>query len=450
LPGGGIGGGHPLLLLDHPLLLLLLDVAVMASAEATAAATALVRLHTALGEHAAKLFDGLPAYLTPLQMAEDIFDSAGCVLYPAELRGLMSIMADWGAHEIRIPVEALKSAVLAAPRAQPEEAAMVVEDVEEKDEQMFGAAAAAPPAPAPARVPPPDEYAAAAAAAAWTSPDPPAEGLTRTEQRQHYVRQGRAAPFATMPVTVTSQFGERVRPAGAAALAWVDGRTSREPGSTGFFTGTTVAAEAAVAARRAGKGAAGLGASDLTAQQLSEQSARAALLFAPNQRPATAQAWVRSSPFAMHEDISGLQSPGAAKPSSSAEARTVEAAARHYSRRVPPTEAPPAPFATWSEQQLGALHRADGHAPTASGKLGPTLWRPSSAPGFAGSTAPPLPTDRAAGLVAQYGEAGGGAWPVPKEMTWMNTSGAARPVSRKGGGEARPNPNASTFSLGWQ
>lgn len=157
----------------------------MASAEATAAATALVRLHTALGEHAAKLFDGLPAYLTPLQMAEDIFDSAGCVLYPAELRGLMSIMADWGAHEIRIPVEALKSAVLAAPRAQPEEAAMVVEDVEEKDEQMFGAAAAAPPAPAPARVPPPDEYAAAAAAAAWTSPDPPAEGLTRTEQRQH-------------------------------------------------------------------------------------------------------------------------------------------------------------------------------------------------------------------------------------------------------------------------
>ena len=424
----------------------------MTTAEATAAATALVRLHTVLGEGAAEHFNHLPKRITPLQMAEDVFDAAKCLLYPAELRGLMSMLGEFDAYDIHVPVDRLKQAVLDAPiltsspatNAKAEDD-MVVEDV---DVQPTEAPPAAAPEPAPA--PPVDEYAAAVAAAACVAPEPPPDGLTRTQQRQHYVRQGRAAPFATMPVTVASQFGERVRPAGMPPLAWADGRTSREPGSSGIFTGATVAAEAAVSARRAGRGAAGLGSSDWTPQQLMDQSARAALLFAPNQKSTAAQTWVRSSPFAMDELTSGPQSPGQ-KPKAdlpgSADAHTAEAP-RHYSRRVPPTQAPSAPFATWSEEQLGALNRVDDFS-RASSKLGPTLWRPTSARGHAGPTDPPLPTDRPAGLVAQYGEAGGGAWPVPKEMNWMNTSGAARPVSRRGGGASRPNTNASTFSFGW-
>lgn len=431
------------------------------SSEATSAATALVRLRAALGDSVESTMDALPStkFISPLQLA-DCFDQANCALFPQELRGLMTMLADWSGHDIRVPVDRFRAAVMEAPAPPPavDEPMMTLEDYEEE------AAAAPPPAAEdPASAPASEEPAAGAGSSArfmpwetpWESPEPPAPGLSRAEQRQHFVRQARAAPWATMPLSVAPQFeGECVRPAGAPALAWADGRTARESSSAGHFTGATTAAEAAVAARQAGKGAAGRGSADQTAQQIVEQSARAALLCPPNTKNATAQPWMRSAPWALHDAVSGLQqSPGApGKPGKQAAAaatptaRTVEAP--RYQRRVPPNEAPHAPFATWSEEQLGALHRAD-ESTRMSNKLGPTLWRPSTAPGASGSTDAPRPDDPPAGLVAQYGEAGGGAWPVPKDMTWMNTSGAARPVSRRGGGAARPHTNASTFSFGW-
>ena len=435
------------------------------SSEAASAATALVRLKAALGDSVESTMDALPSskFISPLQLA-DCFDHANCALFPQELRGLMTMLADWSGHDIRVPVDRFRAAVMEAPAPPPpaaDDPMMTLEDYEEE------AAPAPPPVPeAPAPASASEQPAAGAGSSArfmpwetpWEAPEPPAPGLSRAEQRQHFVRQARAAPWAIMPLSVAPQFeGERVRPAGAPALAWADGRTARESSSAGHFTGATTAAEAAIAARQAGKGAAGRGSADQTAQQLVEQSARAALLCPPNTKNATAQPWMRSSPWALHDAVSGLQqSPGKAPGKAAAAAAAAAAAsptmgtaeAPRYQRRVPPNVAPSAPFATWSEEQLGALHRADESART-SNKLGPTLWRPSTAPGAAGSTEPPRPEDPPAGLVAQYGEAGGGAWPVPKDMTWMNTSGAARPVSRRGGGAARPHTNASTFSFGW-
>lgn len=392
------------------------------SAEATAAATALVRLRAAIGsDQQIRQIFGVGGFLTPLDLAE-VFDHAGSVLMPLELRGLLTLFGEWSASEVRLPVHQLMGAVLNAPPPPPPAPPTYVPDemmlVDAEDETPAAPPASAAPSPPPAAPP---------SAAGWeVAPSDPSDALSFPEKRQHYVRQNRAAPFATLPVSVSSQFGERTRPAGAAPLAWVDGRTNGE------FTGSTVAAAAAVAARAAGKGAAGLGSAS-TPREAVEQSARAALLFPPNvESPKQSPRRTYHPPFALHHADGPLDSFPQPSPPPTAGG----------SRRRPPTEAPPAPFATLSDEQLSRLARVDERS-----KLGPTLWRPQSAPGQAAPAVRPEDAPPA-GLLRTFGEAGGGAWPVPKQMTWMDP-GAARPFSSRGAGSARPRSSGS-FTLGWQ
>ena len=121
------------------------------SSEAASAATALVRLKAALGDSVESTMDALPSskFISPLQLA-DCFDHANCALFPQELRGLMTMLADWSGHDIRVPVDRFRAAVMEAPAPPPpaaDDPMMTLEDYEEE------AAPAPPPVPEARRRP---------------------------------------------------------------------------------------------------------------------------------------------------------------------------------------------------------------------------------------------------------------------------------------------------------
>ena len=189
--------------------------------------------------------------------------------------------------------------------------------------------------------------------------------------------------------------------------------------------------------RLQGRGRAWFGRPDVLAAR--RQSARAALLCPPNTKNATAQPWMRSS-----RGHSTTPSPGCSgrrarrRAGGGGGSGGSGGIAHHGHRRAPlPTAGPTqcgagAPFATWSEEQLGRCTRADESART-SNKLRQAAaeHRPSAA----GSRSPRPETPR--GLVAQYGEAGGGlARAQGHDVDEYERSGP--PGLARGGGAARP------------
>lgn len=319
-----------------------------------------------------------------------------------------------------------------------------------------------PPAPAPAPAAP-----AAMAGlppsgtSAWESMAPPDGNLSRVEQHQHWTRQSRPAPWATLDVSLAPMFeGETRRGAGALP-------SNRRPPS---------AAEAAAAALRAGKAPAGKPAasggdrSSLDTRLGGDgKSTMDAILQA---RPASAPPPRRPlapPPFALHEFVGALPATAASTTEghhgkeddvqhSSAAGGSFAMGAAPPPLPPPPPRAPlAAPYATLSSAEVRHLEELDERERRwrpSSASLGPTLWQP----GGGGATVTGSRVVQMALAEGAREEAAGRAREeardylgvVPRTAQWVDGA-AIRPDSRRGGGSCRPrtaNGQISQISFG--
>ena len=268
----------------------------------------------------------------------------------------------------------LIAAILAAPTFE-----------EEPHDEWHGYDREPPPAPppVPAELPEPPAVAPPAPKAelpappigSWTVPEPPASGLSREQQFAHYTRQSRSAPWAVLDVSQAPMFSdESVRSAGARP-------SNRRPPS---------AAEAADAARRAGKGAAGRPAVGVRSAHKFEDGTLSTLDGMLQVRPATAPTPRRSPPpppFALDE-YTGPQQPAEPLPPRPTLPTLARVPLPPYATlgsvadrlpKSPRSAQKAAPYATLSPAELATLEDLDARErrwrPT-SHAIGPLYWEP--------------------------------------------------------------------------
>ena len=239
------------------------------------------------------------------------------------------------------------------------------------------------PPPVPAELPEPPAVAPPAPKAelpappigSWTVPEPPASGLSREQQFAHYTRQSRSAPWAVLDVSQAPMFSdESVRSAGARP-------SNRRPPS---------AAEAADAARRTGKGAAGRPAVGVRSAHKFEDGTLSTLDGMLQVRPATAPTPRRSPPpppFALDE-YTGPQQPAEPLPPRPTLPTLARVPLPPYATlgsvadrlpKSPRSAQKAAPYATLSPAELATLEDLDARErrwrPT-SHAIGPLYWEP--------------------------------------------------------------------------
>lgn len=268
----------------------------------------------------------------------------------------------------------LIAAILAAPTFE-----------EEPHDEWHGYDREPPPAPppVPAELPEPPAVAPPAPKAelpappigSWTVPEPPASGLSREQQFAHFTRQSRSAPWAVLDVSQAPMFSdESVRSAGARP-------SNRRPPS---------AAEAADAARRAGKGAAGRPAVGVRSAHKFEDGTLSTLDGMLQVRPATAPTPRRSPPpppFALDE-YTGPQQPAEPLPPRPTLPTLARVPLPPYATlgsvadrlpKSPRSAQKAAPYATLSPAELATLEDLDARErrwrPT-SHAIGPLYWEP--------------------------------------------------------------------------
>ena len=354
----------------------------------------------------------------PITALEKAFGSGGGHVSPADfVMGCTALSVVINQMELHAVLEALLLEDRGLPRRHLLDTILAAPVMEEEEEPMPTSPIpsvcepppVAPRAPAPAPLPVP---AGALGSNAWmAAPEAPRSGLSREQQHQHWTRQSRPAPWATMDMGQAPMFDRsRVRPPDAPPAT----PNLRQPS----------AAELAVAAHLAGKGAAGKPA--LAKASVEGESTHDSLMqvwpliTAPSPR--------RPPPPPPPYALDGLDR----------DVELPEAPVPLLPRPTLPTLA--TPYATLSKAEVLNLEDVDAREQRwrpSSHAIGPTLWSPrGGGAAIEGGRVVPMPVP-----ATEHEEPAGRQAETPRDLgvvprtTWMD---ATKPTRGLGAGSCRP------------